>query len=491
MDPLVEIGAVPLLFYAIPDARVRWTRNCRHFKDGKPLDPPVFLAICGGNDSYYLFGCESTGEPQSETLHKTLAEAKRQAELEYEGITKCWEELTDSSPSIIRRPSALRSPHESSLDEVLWAGHAYGLAGYAKMNREISTRLSKSIRVKLVSESAPEISSIPDSEKAKLNSLKETPVSVNATLVRGYTPRCEYSPGRRVCYTMMETQTVHPDFVRRLNYHYDECWTPTSWNRDTFRDSGVRIPISVVPLGVDPEIFKPTPSRRMLEADLLSTPRCGTRELPRGFVFISLYQPTFRKGVHELLAAFETAFGEDPEAALILATTVHSYKSVQEELSKLRVRSRVYGLTGALTDQSLADLLRSSQAYVSASIGEGWNLPLCEAAACGVPVIAGRHSAHSDILDDTNAFLFDPEGYAPVLGSEKVCLWYENQSFARFGKRSIDHLISLLREVKESYSNACSTARRASELIRSRFTWDLSAMRALENIHMKGVTEDA
>jgi glycosyltransferase involved in cell wall biosynthesis len=274
---------------------------------------------------------------------------------------------------------------------------------------------------------------------------------------------------------MMETQTVHPDFVRRLNGRYHECWVPTSWNREVLRSSGLNIPCYIAPLGVDPDVYKPGPHRRLPAAELLTTSRAGLLESPEGLLFITTYQPTFRKGINTLLDAFERAFSEDPQAALVLATTLYAPSSIEGTLRERGLKSRVYLLRGKFSEGGLADIYRSCDAYVSASLGEGWNLPLCEAAACGLPVIAGRHSAHAELFTDDCAYFFEPDGYEPVRGAESISPWFEDQRFAHFGDCSIKQLAGQLRNVKDHRAQAFERGARASERMRTRYSWSHAA----------------
>ena len=46
------------------------------------------------------------------------------------------------------------------------------------------------------------------------------------------------------------------------------------------------------------------------------------------------------------------------------------------------------------TDAELPSLYAAATHYVSLSHGEGWDMPLCEAAASGLAVIAPRHTAY-------------------------------------------------------------------------------------------------
>lgn len=57
----------------------------RHFRDGALLPAPVALLITQYrvDQGYYLFYCDESGEEQTDTYHDTLAQAMRQAEVEF------------------------------------------------------------------------------------------------------------------------------------------------------------------------------------------------------------------------------------------------------------------------------------------------------------------------------------------------------------------------------------------------------------------------
>lgn len=473
-----RIGSSRVLFFAKADGRCRWTGKCRHFKSGELIEPAPYLAICECGNMFYLFGCDVDWKPNWETSHRTLREAMNQAQYEYKGVQECWEGVPEGDIVAVDRTCAEETPRVFSNTDLIWSGPLFDWSGYARMNRELVLRLHPFRRVRLETDGVMPGRIAEDSIRGRLLVLREGKVSPDATWVNGYTPTPVFAQGRRVCFTMTETQSVHSDFLRRLNDYYDECWTPTSWNRDTFLDSGVRIPVHVIPLGIDPEIYFPTGPSQMPRAELLSTPRAGSIEVPKGMVFITLYQPGFRKGIDYLIDSFERAFGNDSDVALVLATTVYSSSQVSQAIAAKGLKARVYGLRGAFWDRELAAIFRSSHAYVSTSVGEGWNLPLIEAAACGLPVIAGSHTAHSELLRDDTAFLFHPEGFAPIPGSAFQCPWYGEQSFAHFGSRSTEELVSLFHEVKDDYSSAMAKGMRFAQEIRARFTWD----RACEQI---------
>lgn len=63
---------------------------------------------------------------------------------------------------------------------------------------------------------------------------------------------------------------------------------------------------------------------------------------------------------------------------------------------------KIYLLHGNMTDVEVASLYQSNKikGYISATRGEGYGLPLIEAAASGIPVVATNWSGHIDFLED-------------------------------------------------------------------------------------------
>ena len=93
-----EIGGARVVCYAPIDARSRPTGYCKHYHGSTLLGPAAGLAICQykGESYYYLFGCDETWRSVTDSWHETLDDAKRQAELEYEGVTRAWVHRSES-----------------------------------------------------------------------------------------------------------------------------------------------------------------------------------------------------------------------------------------------------------------------------------------------------------------------------------------------------------------------------------------------------------
>lgn len=95
--PTTIDGAKVVCFSPIDD-RHRPTGFCRHFVLGELQGPAAYLVVClyPGESGFYLFYCNASLDVITDTWHEDLNAAKTQAELEYEGVSKTWQDREDS-----------------------------------------------------------------------------------------------------------------------------------------------------------------------------------------------------------------------------------------------------------------------------------------------------------------------------------------------------------------------------------------------------------
>ncbi|MEG4861445.1 glycosyltransferase family 4 protein [Microcoleus sp. K1-B6] len=167
--------------------------------------------------------------------------------------------------------------------------------------------------------------------------------------------------------------------------------TPSAWSKAGLIRSGVEEDrIAVVSLGVDPQIYYPAAGDR----------RQSLRQSfgwSNYFIFLNIGGQTDRKGIRPLLKAFAAVVDKYPDARLVLKGSELLYPSRDEIAEACRVvlndteRSRVLPrliYTGSqLSFAQIAEFYQAADAYVSPYLAEGFNLPVLEAAACGLPVI--------------------------------------------------------------------------------------------------------
>lgn len=92
LHPPKELDGARLLYFAEITEAVRHTGRTIHRENGQVHGPAVALAICqyAGATEFYLYYSGADWTVLTDTCHASLDEARRQAEWEYEGISKYW-----------------------------------------------------------------------------------------------------------------------------------------------------------------------------------------------------------------------------------------------------------------------------------------------------------------------------------------------------------------------------------------------------------------
>ncbi len=274
----------------------------------------------------------------------------------------------------------------------------------------------------------------------------------------------------KIGYTMLEVDGFPADWVRQAG-RMDEVWVPTRFNRDGLLRSGLERPVHVVPLGVNPDYFHP---------GLSAWPN------PHGeFVFLSVLEWGERKNPELLLRAFSDEFSaREPVRLLCKVVNRDRTLSLKYELEKLGLRPGGGRISWLFNQEfphyQLGSLYRSADCFVSASRGEGWNMPLMEAMACGLPAIATDWGAHRDFLHEGVAFPLSIRGTVPAIAK---CPYYAGYSWA---DPDPEHLQQLLREVYEDRGEARRRGRLAAAEVAEKWTWDATARRIVERLEAIG-----
>lgn len=206
----------------------------------------------------------------------------------------------------------------------------------------------------------------------------------------------------------VETDRCNPDWVTCLN-RMDLVVVPSEFTKQCFEATGkVTTPVVVVPESfpdclADAEVVPPA-------LDLGLTTR---------FNFLVVGQLTGtdidndRKNIPYTLKWFADTFADCPDVGVILKTngganTQLDKQKVRATFSKLvgEITSpaaqgpKFYLLHGHMTDEEMKGLYthRDIKALVSLGHGEGYGLPVLEAAVCGLPVVATNWSGYLDFM---------------------------------------------------------------------------------------------
>ncbi len=130
-----------------------------------------------------------------------------------------------------------------------------------------------------------------------------------------------------------------------------------------------------------------------------------------------------RKNLPVLLRAFARALPElAPDWRLVLLGAPHSgnsavYPPVWPEIARQGLADRVI-VTGRVSEREKHALYQHAEVVVAPSLSEGFGLPILEAMAHGIPVIASNRTSHPEVAGDA-ALLVEPteEALAEALAS--------------------------------------------------------------------------
>jgi glycosyltransferase involved in cell wall biosynthesis len=249
--------------------------------------------------------------------------------------------------------------------------------------------------------------------------------------------------------------------------------TPSRWSRDGLLRLGLRADqIIVVPHGVDPVTFRPTSEGKAAREAL---------KLP-GFTFANASAMTVNKGIDLLLQAFAVVSEKHPDTRLMLKGSddlYESHKFLQQTIARLpagvasRLEGRILYGGNAATMASMSQFYQVADAYVSPYRGEGFNIPVLEASACGTPVICTKGGSTDDFMNDDTARFIDSRLEDYVSGDERGCKL----------EPDLDHLIHLMFQVMEDDEWRGRVARVGPHHAATRFSWDLVVDKLLDAIY--------
>jgi glycosyltransferase involved in cell wall biosynthesis len=163
--------------------------------------------------------------------------------------------------------------------------------------------------------------------------------------------------------------------------------------------------VDVVPLGVDPSIFYPYEPQR----DHLNT---LVRDNPDQYIFFNIGKWEKRKGHDILPKLFCKAFKPSDNVKLVLVP-YNPFLSEEETkwwhslYNKCKLHDKITIIPQVGPHNRIADIINACSCGIFPSKGEGWNMELLEAMACGKRVITTNYSGHTEYCNENNSCLVE------------------------------------------------------------------------------------
>ncbi len=311
------------------------------------------------------------------------------------------------SQALLRAGAALPPPTTSlspdpraALDANLHfvvAGHVNKTYSLAAVNRALALELEAArpgrVRIIPVEEVVTaNLSEVPAESAAAIAALvrRPVPLSTPELIVSQHYP--VYVPPRvdgqiRLAMLFWEESLLPADTIATLEDGFDGVVAPTRFVARALQDSGLRLPVRVIPPPLPWMPVAPDARRREPRANAALT-----------FLHVSSCFP--RKGVDLLLRAWAASFTAADPVQLLIKSFPNRHNTIVDDLAALcRAHPGLAPIT--LIDQDLGEaamaaLYARSDVMVLPSRGEGYNLPAAEALAAGLRLIVTGAGGHMD-----------------------------------------------------------------------------------------------
>ncbi len=139
--------------------------------------------------------------------------------------------------------------------------------------------------------------------------------------------------------------------------------------------------LHVVPVGVDPEAFRPAPGVAPVPGRIMTT---ASADVPM-------------KGLVYLLEALAKVRTEREDAHLVVIGRMKGKSAIPAMIDRLGLSGCVTSVAGASTER-IVELYAEAEVAAVPSLYEGFSLPAVEAMACGVPVVATTGGALPEVV---------------------------------------------------------------------------------------------
>jgi len=245
-------------------------------------------------------------------------------------------------------------------------------------------------------------------------------------------------------WTTFESSRIPDCWVRELNGFYRKVFVPHKAIRKVFTESGVTVPVEVVPQGFTRFIKK----EKNKQTD--------------SFVFGFLGVPTARKNVDKIIQATEELVNEGYDVVFSMHCCdllPHSPLDIDKPFIEFS--------GGSVSYDSLSDWFATIDAYVYPSSGEGWSMTPRESMYLGIPTIISDIPVHDELVRS---------GFATVIPVARMTpTRYEcfgNQQVGEWGVIEKEHIKQMMVAVMDNYEHCMKAAKRGQQWIQDKWNWD-------------------
>lgn len=188
----------------------------------------------------------------------------------------------------------------------------------------------------------------------------------------------------KIAYSMLESTRIPDKWVAILNENFDAVVVPDNFLIDVYKNSGVNIPIFVIPVIIHIDEFLKKSIK--IKSNNRFVFGCSTVNYPR-------------KNTELLIKAFAKAFKNNSKVMLKIHTKNNLYINELKNLIKDAKTNNIILIEKRLLWDEYVNFISSLDCYVLLSKGEGFSITPREALAAGIPCILSNNTTHKTICD--------------------------------------------------------------------------------------------
>jgi len=272
----------------------------------------------------------------------------------------------------------------------------------------------------------------------------------------------------KIAYNVWES-TLQPEGYFNKLKEFDQLWVPSKWQKECSIKQGYNPQkIKVVPEGVDTNTFYPEKVEPLEEYK------------DNRFKFLLFGRWDYRKSTKEIVETFLSTFTKNEPVDLILSidnmygSNIDGFNTTEERLKYWGFNDKRLKIKHFPSREEYISYLKSGNVFVSCARGEGWNLPLIEAMACGTPSIYSECSGQLEFAQGKGLPVKILEERPTTYSDHKKWTMAETTSTfpGNYYEPDFNHLSKVMRDAYKNYNSHKKQALKDAKRIHNNFNWD-------------------
>lgn len=302
---------------------------------------------------------------------------------------------------------------------------------------------------------------------------KKDPSDPSINLYHCIPPRYRRPPGKTKHFGFCVFETISPpaEWIVQMN-NMDSILTASQFNKSVFESHGVKRPIHLVPHCFDEELFN-------------KKVKAPGRYNQTTFISIGAWKA--RKNWETLIKAWYQAFELRHEVCFLIKTNKpHELKCLVQHIKKTsewrsKPTAPIYCEDEPVCNfEDIPKILRKGDIYISASLGEGFEISGLHAMALGIPVITTRFGGVLEYAKADLCTYLEPQKYRSIPVMDGIpqlnnCIWPH---------LTIGEISNKMRQVMHEVKDREVKAEKAYRYVHEKFSYQTIGAKLLETLEL-------